>query len=154
MRAVVQRVSEARVIVGGRCEGQVGAGLLVLLGVHRDDTAEHAKRLAAKVVALRVFEGLDGKMNLDASTVGGAVLCISQFTLYGDVRRGNRPSFEESARADLALPLYEAFVAEVRSAGLPCETGVFGAEMRVKLVNDGPVTLVLDTDDLDRPRHA
>jgi D-tyrosyl-tRNA(Tyr) deacylase len=154
MRAVVQRVTEARVIVGDRCEGEIGAGLLVLLGIHKDDTFEQAKRLAAKLVALRVFEDPGGKMNLDVLSVSGAMLCVSQFTLYGDVRRGNRPSFESSASADAARPLYEVFVTEVRRAGVACETGVFGAEMRVELVNDGPLTLVLDTDELDRPRRA
>ncbi len=155
MRAVVQRVSEARVIVEGRCIGQIESGLLVLLGVHRDDTMAEVTRLAAKVATLRVFESADGKMNLDVAAVGGgAILCVSQFTLYGDVRRGNRPSFERSAPAAVAEPLYAAFVAAIRERGLTCETGVFGAEMRVELVNNGPVTLIIDTEDLEQPRRA
>lgn len=154
MRAVIQRVSEARVDVAGETMGAIGRGLLVLLGVAHGDTQADAVRLAGKVCSLRIFEDADGRMNLDVCAVGGAVLCVSQFTLLGDVRRGNRPSFERAAPPDEAEPLYEAFCEAVRAEELVCDTGRFGAHMEVHLVNDGPVTLVLDTDDLARPRHA
>lgn len=154
MRAVVQRVATARVLVGGEVVGEIGRGLLVLLGVAHSDGVAEAAKLAAKVAALRIFEDGNGKMNLDASGVGGAVLCVSQFTLYGDARRGNRPSFEAAAPGQQAEPLWRLFCEEIRRAGLVCAEGVFGAEMRVELVNDGPVTLILDTDDLATPRRA
>lgn len=140
MRALVQRVSEASVVVGGEEVAAIGAGLLVLLGVRRGDGEAEADRLASKLLALRVFEDAEGKMNLSVGEVGGEVLCVSQFTLYGDARKGNRPSFIDAAPPDEAEPLYE----RVRAA-LGAQGGVFGARMAVSLVNDGPVTLLLET---------
>lgn len=154
MRAVVQRVSSASVTVEGAVHAGIGRGLLVLLGVGPDDTPERAARLATKVAGLRLFEDPDGKMNLACDEVGGAVLCISQFTLYADVRRGRRPSFEAAAPPAQALPLYEAFCRAIEAAGLRCARGVFGAHMEVALVNDGPVTLVIDSEALEGPRRA
>jgi D-tyrosyl-tRNA(Tyr) deacylase len=144
LKAVVQRVAEARVAVDSRVVGSVGQGLLVLLGVARGDGAAGASRLAAKVARLRVFEDDKGRFDRSLVDVGGAALVVSQFTLLGDTRRGNRPSFTEAAPPEEAEPLYEAFCEALRSAGAPVETGVFGARMRVELVNDGPVTIVLE----------
>lgn len=146
MRAVVQRVSRARVLVAGEAAGQIGAGLLVLLGVSRIDTEMAGEYLAGKVAGLRIFEDADGKMNLDVAQAGGAVLVVSQFTLYGDVRRGKRPSFDEAARPEEARQLYEHFVARLREAGLRVETGRFQEMMEVEFVNDGPVTILLDSE--------
>jgi D-tyrosyl-tRNA(Tyr) deacylase len=140
MRAVVQRVSRARVSVGGEEIAAIGAGLLVLLGVRRGDTPDQADRLARKLLALRIFEDHDGRMNLSVADVGGQVLCVSQFTLYGDARKGNRPSFVDAAPPAEAEPLY----ARVREA-LGAEGGRFGAHMEVELRNDGPVTLIVET---------
>jgi D-aminoacyl-tRNA deacylase len=148
MRAVVQRVSRAKVTVGDEITGAIGKGLLVLLGVAQEDNAVAADYLVDKVIGLRVFEDADGKMNLSVADVGGAVLVVSQFTLYGDVRRGKRPSFDRAARPERANELYEYFVGKVRSAGLRCETGRFQAMMDVELVNDGPVTILLDSEKL------
>jgi D-tyrosyl-tRNA(Tyr) deacylase len=145
MRAVLQRVSEARVRVGGEVVGQIGRGLLVLLGVAPDDAPEQVRWLADKVVGLRVFADADGKMNLGVADVGGAVLVVSQFTLYGDCSKGRRPSFIGAAPPETAIPLYEAFVAAVKALGVPVATGRFGALMQVELVNDGPVTLIVDS---------
>jgi D-tyrosyl-tRNA(Tyr) deacylase len=139
VRAVIQRVASASVSVDGERMAEIGPGLLVLLGVRRGDTDEHADRLARKLRALRVFEDGEGKMNLSVEDVGGEVLCVSQFTLYGDARKGNRPSFVEAAPPEEAEPLYE----RVRQA-LGAKGGRFGARMQVDLVNDGPVTLVID----------
>jgi D-aminoacyl-tRNA deacylase len=140
VRALVQRVSQASVTVDGNEVARIGLGLLVLLGVGRGDGVAEADRLASKLLALRVFEDEAGKMNLSVGDVGGEVLCVSQFTLYGDVRKGNRPSFVDAASPEEAEPLYE----RVRAA-LGAQGGVFGARMAVSLVNDGPVTLVIDT---------
>jgi len=146
MRAVVQRVTSARVLVDGRVTGEIGRGLLVLLGVARDDTAADVAYTAAKVRELRVFEGAEGKpMDRAVAAVGGAILVVSQFTLYGDVRRGRRPSFDAAAAPADARELYEAFVRELRTAGLPISTGEFQAMMQVELVNDGPVTILVDS---------
>ena len=145
MRAVVQRVSRAQVTVNGEITGQIGLGLLVLLGVGRDDTEADAKYLAEKVCGLRVFEDDQGKMNRSVQDVGGNVLAVSQFTLYGDVRRGKRPSFDAAAPPERARKLYEFFVNQVRAAGLRCETGRFQEMMTVELVNEGPVTILLDS---------
>ena len=128
--------------------GEIGAGLLVLLGVSTSDTEADANYLAEKIAGLRVFEDEDGKMNLSVLDVGGAVLAVSQFTLYGDVRRGKRPSFDDAARPERARELYEYFVAQVRDRGLRCETGQFQAMMSVALVNEGPVTILLDSSKL------
>lgn len=133
--------------------GSIDNGLLVLLGVAPGDTAAIADRLAAKVAALRIFEDPDGKMNLALADVRGAVLCVSQFTLYGDVRRGNRPSFTDAAPPQLGRELYERFCDAIEGAGLRCERGVFGEHMEVELLNDGPVTLMIDTTDFERPRR-
>lgn len=154
MRAVVQRVRSARVLAGDRIAGEVGLGFLVLLGVHRDDSHQIVRAMAAKIVELRIFEDGQGKMNRSLADVDGAVLCVSQFTLYGAVRRGRRPSFDESASAAVALPLYEAFCTAVEAKGVVCARGEFGAMMRVELVNDGPVTLILDSDLLGQPRRT
>jgi len=140
VRAVVQRVSRARVTVDGQPTGEIGAGLLVLVGVRRGDTTEQADKLARKLLALRIFEDDEGRMNLSVQDVGGEVLCVSQFTLYGDARKGNRPSFVEAAPPEEAEPLYE----RVRTALGGAPGGRFGAHMEVELVNDGPVTLVVE----------
>jgi D-tyrosyl-tRNA(Tyr) deacylase len=145
MRAVVQRVSRAQVAVDGEIVGEIGRGLLILLGVgHADDEAD-ADYLADKIVGLRVFEDENGKMNLDVATAGGGILVVSQFTLYGDVRRGKRPLFDAAAAPERARQLYEYVVARIRAAGLPCQTGRFQETMEVELVNDGPVTILLDS---------
>lgn len=144
MRAVVQRVSRAAVRIGGECVGQIGRGFLVLLGVRHTDRAEDARWLADKIAGLRVFADDEGKMNRDVSEVGGAVLVVSQFTLYGDCRKGRRPSFVEAAPPETAIPLYEEFINALRANGIPVETGRFGAMMEVELVNDGPVTLIVE----------
>jgi D-aminoacyl-tRNA deacylase len=145
MRAIVQRVSRARVTVAGTTTGEIGFGLLVLLGVGRQDSEADAQYLAEKIAGLRVFEDQDGKMNASVVAVGGSILAVSQFTLYGDVRRGKRPSFDAAAPPELARHLYEKFVERIRAAGLPCETGRFQAMMQVELVNEGPVTILLDS---------
>jgi D-tyrosyl-tRNA(Tyr) deacylase len=145
MRAVVQRVSSCRVVVAGEVVGVIDHGLLVLLGVHTNDTAEQARWLADKIVGLRIMEDDDGKMNVSVADKGGSILVVSQFTLYGDCAKGRRPSFIDAARPEAAEPLYEAFANAVRMQGVPVATGRFGADMQVELVNDGPVTLVLDS---------
>ena len=145
MRAVVQRVSRARVVVAGQTVGDIRNGLLVLLGVAADDSESDAEYLAEKLCTLRIFEDAEGKMNLDVAQTAGAMLAVSQFTLYGDVRRGRRPSFDAAARPERARELYEFFVERVRQRGLRCETGQFQAEMQVELVNQGPVTILLDS---------
>lgn len=148
MRAAVQRVSRATVTVGGATVGEIGWGLLVLLAVSRSDVESDADYLAEKIAGLRIFEDGDGKMNLNVGDVGGALLIVSQFTLYGDVRRGKRPSFDNAARPERARELYEYFVAEIRRCGLRCETGEFQAVMSVSLINEGPVTVLLDSSRL------
>ena len=146
MRAVVQRVTSARVLVDGRVTGEIGRGLLVFLGVARDDTAADVTYTATKVRELRVFENAEGKpMDLPVTAVDGAVLVVSQFTLYGDIRKGRRPAFDAAAPPDIARTLYESVVRELRAAPLPVATGEFQAMMRVELVNDGPVTVLIDS---------
>ena len=145
MRAVVQRVSRAKVTVGKLTVGEIGLGLLVLLGVGRQDTEQDSIYLAEKIAGLRIFEDEDGKMNRNVQEAGGSVLAVSQFTLYGDVRRGKRPSFDDAARPELARKLYEVFIEGIRAAGLRCETGRFQEMMQVELVNEGPVTILLDS---------
>jgi len=145
MRAVVQRVSRAQVAVNSEITGQIGLGLLVLLGVERDDTQADAIYLAEKIAGLRIFEDDQGKMNRSVQDVGGSVLAVSQFTLYGDVRRGKRPSFDAAAAPEKARQLYEFFVEQIRAAGLRCETGRFQEIMKVELANEGPVTILLDS---------
>ena len=141
----MQRVSKASVSVDRRITGEIGPGLLVLLGVAQNDTETDADYLADKIAGLRIFEDADEKMNRSVVDVGGAVLAVSQFTLYGDVRRGKRPSFDGAARPDEAKKLYDHFVEKIRASGLKCETGVFQAMMQVELVNSGPVTILLDS---------
>ena len=147
MRAVVQRVSEASVTVDGRTVGAIGRGFLVLLGVTHVDGEAEAVWLARKIAGLRIFEDEAGKFNRSLADVDGAVLVVSQFTLYGDTRKGRRPSFTEAARPEHAEPLCDLFVDLLRAEGVAVETGIFGAMMAVHLVNDGPVTLLLDTDE-------
>jgi len=145
VRAVVQRVSRAKVTVSGEITGEIGRGLLVLLGVGAGDSRADADYLAEKIAGLRIFEDADGKMNLSVAEIAGALLVVSQFTLYGDVRRGKRPSFDAAAPPQAARELYEYFVEKIRAAGLRCETGRFQEMMRVELVNEGPVTILLDS---------
>jgi D-aminoacyl-tRNA deacylase len=145
MRAVVQRVSRARVTVREEVTGKIDRGLLVLIGIGAADTEADADYLADKISGLRIFEDEHGRMNLSLSEIAGSVLAVSQFTLYGDVRRGKRPSFDAAAPPEKAGMLYEYFVARIRAAGLRCETGRFQEMMQVELVNDGPVTILLDS---------
>jgi D-tyrosyl-tRNA(Tyr) deacylase len=145
MRAVVQRVSSSRVVVDQEVIGQIGHGLLVLLGMTHRDTPEQARWLADKVCGLRVFADDEGKMNRSVAEVGGGVLVVSQFTLYGDCQKGRRPSFIDAAPPEIAIPLYEEFITAVRAQGIPTASGRFGAMMQVELVNDGPVTLIVDS---------
>ena len=145
MRAVVQRVTRAKVTVADEVTGEIEKGLVVLLGVARDDTKADAEYLAAKTAALRIFDDADDKMNLSVGEVNGGLLVVSQFTLYGDVRRGLRPSWIEAAAPEVAEPLYELFIAESRKVLKKVESGRFGAMMQVELVNDGPVTILLDS---------
>lgn len=147
MRAVIQRVSSASVRVSDAVVGSIGSGLLVLAGFTHDDGEGDVSWVADKILGLRVFGDADGKMNLSVAEAGGALLVVSQFTLYGDARKGRRPSFVDAARPDFAIPLYEQLVSQLRDSGIVVETGSFGAHMEVTLVNDGPVTLILE-------RHA
>jgi D-tyrosyl-tRNA(Tyr) deacylase len=145
MRAVVQRVTSARVEVAGTVVGEIGAGLLVLLGVAREDALSDADYLCEKIINLRIFDDDVGKMNRSLLDTNGSMLVVSQFTLYGDVRRGRRPSYSDAAEPDKANELYQVFVGRVRSFGVKVETGVFQAMMKVSLTNDGPVTILLDS---------
>jgi D-aminoacyl-tRNA deacylase len=148
MRALVQRVARAEVRVGGQAVGRIDRGLLVLLGVGRDDDEDVARRLARKTARLRIFEDAGGKMNASLLDGGGGALVVSQFTLYADARRGNRPGFSAAAPPDRADALYRAYAAALATEGVPVATGSFQAQMEVELVNDGPVTLMLDSDEL------
>lgn len=148
MRAVVQRVTRASVEVSGAVVGEIGAGLLVLLGVSATDSTSSADYVVEKLIGLRIFEDDEGKMNRSVRDIGGAVLLVSQFTLYGDVRRGKRPSFDGAARPEQAKPLYDYVTARIRQEGIECATGEFQAMMQVSLVNDGPVTILIDSDKL------
>lgn len=145
MRAVVQRVDRASVTVDGQLTGKVERGLLVLLGVAEGDTDKDLHYIVDKVCGLRIFEDAEGKMNLSVQDIGGSLLAVSQFTLYGDCRKGKRPSFDRAAKPDTANAFYEQFVEQCRAKGLPVETGVFRAHMLVELVNNGPVTILLDS---------
>jgi D-aminoacyl-tRNA deacylase len=145
MRAVVQRVDNASVTISGRVNGQIGKGFMVLLGVFENDTEKDLDYICDKLLGLRIFEDAEGKMNLSILDVGGEILLISQFTLYGDARHGKRPSFSHAARPEKAIPLYEKAI-ERLSEKLNVQTGIFGAEMKVSLVNDGPVTILLDSE--------
>jgi len=146
MRALLQRVSEATVSVDGSLIGQIGTGLVVFVGIGRTDTSAEMQRLAQKIVHLRIFPDAQGKMNLSVRDISGQLLIVSQFTLYADLRRGNRPSYSEAAKPDIAQELYEQFIAACRAAGTYVATGVFQAHMQVRLVNDGPVTIMCDSE--------
>ena len=148
MRAVLTRVKSASVTIEGRVAGQIGQGFLILLGVTHEDTEAQAIKLADKLTGLRIFEDETGKMNQGLESVDGQILVVSQFTLYGNCKKGRRPEFLAAARPEVAIPLYEKFVQLLRDKGIHVETGEFGAEMLVESVNDGPVTLVVDTDQL------
>ena len=145
MRAVVQRVKHASVTIDEKISAKIDNGFLVLLGVHENDTTEDAEYLAKKCCGMRIFEDSEGKMNLSVKDVGGSFLTVSNFTLYADCKKGNRPSFVSAARPEKAILLYEKFVSCVRENGIECQTGVFGADMQVELVNDGPVTIVIES---------
>jgi D-tyrosyl-tRNA(Tyr) deacylase len=145
MRAVLTRVKSASVTIDGRTVGQIGKGFLILLGVHVSDTEEAARRIADKICGLRIFEDENGKMNINPADAGAELLIVSQFTLFADCSK-RRPGFTEAARPELAVPLYELVISECRSRGFKVETGEFGADMQVASVNDGPVTIILDTD--------
>ena len=154
MKALLQRVERASVRVAGVVRGEIGPGLLVLLGVASGDGDTEAERLAGKVARLRIFENDDGRFDRSLLDTGGAALVVSQFTLLGDTRKGNRPSFTDAAPPEQAEPLYERFCGELRTLGVHVETGVFGARMDVELVNDGPVTIILDVGAAADPREA
>lgn len=145
MRCVIQRVTEASVAIDGEIVGRCGHGYMVLIGVHVDDTEKDLKYMAEKIPNLRIFEDENGKMNLSIRDVGGEILAVSQFTLYGDARSSRRPGFIEAARPDKANPMYEQLVESWRAQGIHVETGRFGADMKVSLVNDGPVTILMDS---------
>ena len=145
MRAVIQRVSQAKVVVDDNTVGQIGKGFMILLGVYEQDTQTDVDYLVGKISKLRVFEDDQQKMNRSIIDVGGEILSISQFTLFADTKKGNRPSFVQAAKPDVAIPLYEAFNEGLRQAGIPVETGIFGADMKCHLVNDGPVTIIIDS---------
>jgi D-tyrosyl-tRNA(Tyr) deacylase len=145
MKAIIQRVSRARVLIDEKVNGEIKNGFLVLLGVHEEDTKEDADYLVRKISKLRVFSDADDKMNLDISQVNGSILSVSQFTLYAETKKGNRPSFVSAARPEISEPLYEYYNEEIRNLGITVETGIFGADMQVELVNDGPVTIEIDT---------
>jgi D-aminoacyl-tRNA deacylase len=146
MRALVQRVSEASVLVDSSTVGQIQKGLLIFLGIRQEDTEAQAEQLATKIGQLRIFPDAAGKMNLSLRDISGEMLIVSQFTLYGDIRKGNRPSYLEAANPEKALALYECFIEKCRSRGFPVATGVFQAHMEVRLINDGPVTIWCDTE--------
>ena len=148
MRAVVTRVREASVTIDGEVVGQIGQGFLILLGITHEDTSIHCRKLAEKVLGLRIFTDENDKMNLGLADIGGSVLVVSQFTLYGNCSHGRRPSFINAARPGQAIPLYEQFLAECERLGFPPQHGQFGAKMQVASINNGPVTLIVDTDDL------
>ena len=155
MRAVLTRVKYASVTIDGQTVGKIGPGFLILLGVGPEDTEEHARVLAEKALGLRIFEDENGKMNLGLDAIGGEVLVVSQFTLYGNCRKGRRPSFTEAAGPELGNALYEKFLSICRELGYPPQHGRFGADMKVESLNDGPVTLILDTDhQMNSPRRG
>ena len=148
MRAVLTRVKHASVTIDGQLKSQIGEGFLILLGITHDDTEAQAVKLADKLTSLRIFEDEDGKMNRGLEVVNGEIMVVSQFTLYGNCKKGRRPDFLAAARPEIAIPLYEKFVAVCRDKGFHVETGEFGADMKVESLNDGPLTLVVDTDQL------
>lgn len=145
MKAVIQRVSEASVKVDGKIEGEISNGLLLLIGIDEDDNEADAEWLVQKILNLRIFGDEDGKLNLSVKDINGEILCISQFTLIADYKKGNRPSFIRAARPEKAIPLFEFFKEKIAESGLKTESGIFGADMKVSLLNDGPVTIVMDS---------
>ena len=148
MRFIVQRVAHASVTMEGKVEGAIDNGFMVLIGIRDDDTKEIADKMVDKLIKLRIFEDENGKSNIDLDAVGGGLLLISQFTLYADCKKGNRPSYIRAAKPDLAIPLYDYIVDECKKRVSKVETGVFGADMKVELLNDGPFTIVLDSDEI------
>lgn len=154
MRIVMQRVTRASVSVDGEVVGKIGRGLLLLVGAAEGDDAERARTMAAKCAEMRIFSDDEGRFNLSLLDVGGGALIVSQFTLFADTRRGRRPSFTAAAPPETAEPIVDEFASALRAFGVDVQTGVFGAKMGVELVNDGPVTIVLDTEELDRPRRS
>ena len=148
MRFIVQRVAHASVTIEGKVEGAIDNGFMVLIGIRDDDTKEIADKMVDKLIKLRIFEDENGKSNIDLGAVGGGLLLISQFTLYADCKKGNRPSYIRAAKPDLAIPLYDYIVDECKKRVSKVETGVFGADMKVELLNDGPFTIVLDSDEI------
>lgn len=153
MRILLQRVTEASVSVNGKIVGEIGKGLVLLVGVKTGDTEEEARYLADKCLQLRIFEDKAGKMNVSGLEIGADILAVSQFTLYGNTRKGRRPSFVQAAPPEISKPLFDRFVTMLRESGLRVETGVFGANMMVKILNDGPVTIMLDSEDRRKPRR-
>ncbi|MBO0423507.1 D-tyrosyl-tRNA(Tyr) deacylase [Enterococcus plantarum] len=147
MRAVIQRVTQAEVTIDQKSVGKIEQGFMVLLGIHETDNVEDVAYLVRKISKLRVFEDTAGKMNLSIQEIQGSILSVSQFTLYADTKKGNRPSFIEAARPEAAIPLYELFNKQLKALNIPVETGEFGADMAVSLINDGPVTIIIDTKD-------
>lgn len=147
MRAVIQRVTQAEVVIEQQSVGKIGEGFMILLGIHESDTEEDVAYLVRKISKLRVFEDEKGKMNLGIQEIQGSILSVSQFTLYAETKKGNRPSFIAAARPEVAIPLYEQFSKQLKELAIPVETGEFGADMKVSLVNDGPVTIIIDTKD-------
>jgi len=145
MRVVIQRVTSGSVTIGGKVHGTVGKGLVILLGITHDDTRDDADFLVSKCVNLRIFEDDAGKLNRSLLDIQGGILLISQFTLYGDARKGRRPSFDQAARPEIAEPLYNYFIDELKKIPVPVETGIFGADMKVEIHNDGPVTIIIDS---------
>lgn len=146
MRFIIQRVNQASVTVEEKITGEIARGFLVFIGISKEDTKETADKMLKKLLHMRIFEDLDGKTNLSLNDVGGSLLLVSQFTLYADCKKGNRPSFVHAASAELANELYEYSIAQCRLAGYPVETGIFGADMKIDLENDGPFTIILDSD--------
>ncbi|ALR99921.1 D-tyrosyl-tRNA(Tyr) deacylase [Enterococcus silesiacus] len=147
MRAVIQRVSQAEVKIDQNSVGKIDQGFMILLGIHQSDSVEDVAYLVRKISKLRVFEDAEGKMNLSIQDIQGSILSVSQFTLYADTKKGNRPSFIEAARPEVAIPLYDLFNKQLKELDIPVETGEFGADMAVSLINDGPVTIIIDTND-------
>lgn len=148
MKVVVQRVKESSVTIDGEVKGQIGKGFMLLVGFSNDDNTSIIDKMIDKIIHLRVFEDEQGKMNLSLSDINGSILSISQFTLYADCRKGRRPGFTDAAKPDIAILLYEDFNQKIKEAGIHIETGVFGADMKVALINDGPVTIILDSRDI------
>lgn len=145
MRVVIQRVKEASVLINATITRNISHGYMILLGIENEDNQDDINWLVKKIVGLRIFSDLDGKMNEDIKTVGGGILLISQFTLHASTKKGNRPSYIKAARPEIAIPLYESMITALRQTGIPTETGTFGADMQVSLINDGPVTIIIDS---------